>query len=49
LTFTLSITRRCPVVNYRRLAPSVVVDDFALNPDIDFAIACFEDLYGGAL
>jgi hypothetical protein len=33
---TPSIARRPPTIN------PVVVDDFALNPDIDFPIACFE-------
>jgi len=28
--------------------PFVVVDDFALNPDIDFPIACFERWPWGA-
>jgi hypothetical protein len=33
---TTSIARRPPTIN------PVVVDDFALNPDIDFPVACFE-------
>jgi len=48
LTFAPNITRRCPQVKAvaRARCPAVnyiiVVDDFALNPDIDFPIACFE-------
>lgn len=37
------LIRRPPAVNY-----IVVVDDFALNPDIDWPIACFERWPGGA-
>jgi hypothetical protein len=47
LTFTPSISHPQPAVNYRRLAPSIIVDSFATDENIDFAVSPFEDWYGG--